>query len=298
MRLGVVILPERRWRDAAAVWQRAEALGFDHAWTYDHLAWRSLRDETWFATIPTLTAAAAATTRIRLGPLVATPNFRHPVPFAKELMTLDDMSEGRLTVGLGAGSDGWDATMLGQTPWSRRERADRFAEFIECLDVVLRERAPSFDGRYYAADEARTIPGCVQQPRMPFAVAGIGRRGMALAARFGAMWVTTGDRVREGPLNGDQGAAIVGEQIRRLNEECAAANRDRSSLRRVVVVGAQLDAGLGSFAQFADTLGAYDAVGVTDVAVHWPRAEGPFAGDIDTFERVVGSRAADREHDL
>jgi alkanesulfonate monooxygenase SsuD/methylene tetrahydromethanopterin reductase-like flavin-dependent oxidoreductase (luciferase family) len=103
MQRGVLILPEFPWTTAQSVWRRAEALGFEHAWIYDHLAWRSFRDSTWFAAIPTLTAAAMATKRIRLGTLVASPNFRHPVPFAKELVTLDDISGGRLTLGLGAG---------------------------------------------------------------------------------------------------------------------------------------------------------------------------------------------------
>src|SRR6478735_1624105 len=116
VRLGVVILPDERWTDGGARWTRAEELGFDHAWTYDHLAWRSLRDSTWFACVPTLTAAAGVTERIRLGPLVASPNFREPVTFAKELMTLDDVSAGRLTVGIGSGGEGWDATALGQQP--------------------------------------------------------------------------------------------------------------------------------------------------------------------------------------
>ena len=58
-------------------------------WTYDHLSWRHLRDKPWFAAVPMLAAAAAVAGRIRLGPLVATPNFRHPVPFAKEVITLD-----------------------------------------------------------------------------------------------------------------------------------------------------------------------------------------------------------------
>ena len=81
MRLGVCILPELRWPEQRRLWHRAEELGFDHAWTYDHLAWRSLADGPWFGAIPTLTAAALATSRMRLGPLVASPNYRHPVPF-------------------------------------------------------------------------------------------------------------------------------------------------------------------------------------------------------------------------
>src|SRR6478672_7619203 len=182
MRLGVIIRPDARWSEAGQRWQRAEELGFDHAWTYDHLAWRSLRDAPWFGAIPTLTAAAAITTSIRLGPLVASPNFRHPVPFAKELMTLDDVSGGRLVVGLGAGSDGWDAEVLGEARWSASERFARFAEFTELLDVALRSPVTSYRGTFYSASGARGIPGCVQQPRAPFAIAAAGPRGMEIAA--------------------------------------------------------------------------------------------------------------------
>ncbi|MGZ6980514.1 MAG: LLM class flavin-dependent oxidoreductase, partial [Acidimicrobiia bacterium] len=87
MRVGVLILPEDRWTDAAPMWRRAEALGFAHAWTYDHIAWGPLRDSAWFGAVPTLAAVALVTSTIRLGTLVASPNFRHPVPFARELIT-------------------------------------------------------------------------------------------------------------------------------------------------------------------------------------------------------------------
>ena len=110
MRFGVLILPDAAWSSARERWLSAERMGFDHAWTYDHLSWRSLRDGPWFGSVPTLAAAAEATSRIRLGPMVASPNFRHPVTLAKELMTLDDISDGRITAGLGAGGEGFDAT--------------------------------------------------------------------------------------------------------------------------------------------------------------------------------------------
>ena len=141
MRIGVLILPELPWSTAQSLWRRAEELGFDHAWTYDHLAWRSLRDAPWFGAMPTLAAAAVVTTRMRLGTLVASSNFRHSVSFAKEIITLDDVSAGRFTLGIGAGGDGWDATMLGQRAWSRRERAERFVEFGHLLDRLLRDPA-------------------------------------------------------------------------------------------------------------------------------------------------------------
>jgi alkanesulfonate monooxygenase SsuD/methylene tetrahydromethanopterin reductase-like flavin-dependent oxidoreductase (luciferase family) len=287
MRIGVVILPELRAAPLRAAWQRAEALGFAHAWTYDHLAWRSLRDAPWFAAVPTLAAAALATRRMHIGCLVASPNFRHPVPFARELVALDDLSGGRFTLGIGAGGEGWDATILGQAPCSPRERADRFAEFVRLTDRLLRQPATSYAGRFYSANEARSAPGCVQQPRIPFAIAATGPRGMRLAARYGQLWVTTGERARGGPIGAVQGAQIVREQIRRLEEACARLGRDPTTLPRLVLSGAQLDGGLASSDAFRDTVGRYAEAGVTDFVVHWPRPAAPYAGDPATFERVV-----------
>jgi len=114
MRLSTIILPIYSWRDGRAVWRRAEQLGFHAAYTYDHLSWRTFRDGPWFGTMPTLTAAATATETIRLGTMVTNPNFRHPLTLAKDLMTLDDISGGRITLGIGAGGSGFDATVLGE----------------------------------------------------------------------------------------------------------------------------------------------------------------------------------------
>ncbi len=296
MRIGVVILPEHRWPDAGRRWRRAEELGFDHAWTYDHLAWRTLRDGPWFGAIPTLAAAAMVTERIRLGTLVASPNFRHPVPFAKELMTLDDLSEGRLTVGIGSGGSGWDAEMLGAEPWSRRERSERFAEFVALTDLLLREPHASWSGRYYSAVDARAVPGCVQQPRVPLAIAAFGPRAMAVAAQHGDAWVTVGDPTRadaaSGPLPGWQGASVVAEQVAHLDAACAAIGRDPATLDRIVLAGVLLDSGSASPGEFTETCAAYEAVGVTDLVVHWPRAEGVYAGDEAAFETLMQAALA------
>jgi alkanesulfonate monooxygenase SsuD/methylene tetrahydromethanopterin reductase-like flavin-dependent oxidoreductase (luciferase family) len=289
LRLGVVILPEQRWADARRTWRRAEELGFDHAWTYDHLSWRSLRDSPWFGAVPTLVAAATATERVRMGTLVASPNFRHPVTLAKEVVALDDISSGRFTLGIGAGGAGFDATAMGQAPWSARERADRFAEFVELTDRLLREPVTSHGGRYYAADAVRTHPGCIQRPRVPFAVAATGGRGMQVAARYGAAWVTTGDRTVEGLVPPSRGARMVAGQIARLEDACAAVGRDPATIDRLVLTGLVLDSGLRSVEEFRDAGGRYAEVGVTDLVVHWPRPAEPFAADLATFERIFSA---------
>jgi alkanesulfonate monooxygenase SsuD/methylene tetrahydromethanopterin reductase-like flavin-dependent oxidoreductase (luciferase family) len=291
VRVGVVILPEHSWPEAERLWRRAEELGFDHAWTYDHLSWRSLRDGPWHAAVPTLAAAAVVTEKVRLGTLVASPTFRHPVPFARELITLDDLSAGRFTLGIGAGGFGWDATTLDREPWSTKERADRFTEFVTLTDLLLRQAVTTSEGRWYSAFEARSAPGCVQRPRLPFAIAAGGPRGMRLTAELGQAWVTVGERDREGgaaPV--DEGVATVAGQIEAIESACAAVGRDPATLDRIVLSGLNLDSGLGSVGEFEDAVGRYEAVGATDVVVHWPRPTDPYQGDQAAFESLFAAR--------
>jgi len=285
MRFGVVVLPELPWPQTAERWRKAEELGFDHAWTYDHLTWRSFRDQAWYSAIPTLTAAALATRRLRIGTLVASPNFRHPLPFAKELITLDDISGGRLIAGIGAGGQGWDANALGQATLSQRDRGERFVEFVTLTDLLLSPPELTWSGRYYSVSEARTYPGCVQQPRVPLAIAATGPTGMRLAAGYGDFWVTTGPTTaaRLGPA---EGAGLVGAQIRRLDDACHHIGRDTSSLRKLVLTGFALDPGLSSPKAFQDTVKRYEEAGVTDFVVHWPRTSEPFAGEVELFEAI------------
>ncbi len=287
MRLGVVILPEDRWGEARQRWRRAEELGFDHAWTYDHLAWRSLRESNWFGAVPTLAAAALATERIGLGALVFSPSFRHPVPLAKEVVTLDDISGGRFILGIGAGGYGWDATMLGHPPLSPGERHRRFVEFVELTDLLLRQPETSYSGRFFSADGATRYPSSVQQPRVPLAIAATGPRGMELAATFADIWVTTGEGALSAQAGIEASVAAVRDQISRLEDACRAVDRDPQTLRRLALTGPLLESGLGSSASFRDALGQYAAAGIDDLVVHWPRPSEPYHGDVAAFERMV-----------
>lgn len=303
MRLSTCILPVLRWHEGGRErWTRAEELGFHAGYTYDHLSWRvPFRDGPWFGAVPTLTAAATATSRLRLGTMVTSPNFRHPVTLAKELLSLDDVSGGRVTLGVGAGGTGFDATTLGGEPWTPRERADRFAEFVTLLDKLLTgddatyettyegTYETTYEGTYYSAHEARNIPGCVQRPRLPFAVAATGPRGLRLAARYGQAWVTTGDpKVVSAPdATPEASLAAVERQVTRLGEACAEEGRDPAELHRIMLVGFTPDRLLDSVDAFVDFAGRHAEAGIDEVVLHWPIPDTRFAADLGVFERIA-----------
>ncbi|RCG13958.1 LLM class flavin-dependent oxidoreductase [Streptomyces diacarni] len=296
LRLSTVILPVRRWQEGGrGQWERAEELGFHTAYTYDHLSWRvPFRDGPWFGALPTLTAAAAVTGRMRLGTLVTSPNFRHPVTLAKELLTLDDISAGRVTLGIGAGGNGFDATVLGRQAWTARERADRFAEFVPLLDRLLTEDAVTYEGTYYSAHEARGIPGCVQRPRLPFAVAATGPRGLRLVARHGQAWVTTGDPRLSATGTPEQSRAALRGQLAGLGRACAEAGRDMAELDKVLLTGFTPEGAgpLESVDAFVDFAGRHAELGFTELAVHAPIAGSVFAADETVFEKIATEAAA------
>ncbi|WP_029289901.1 LLM class flavin-dependent oxidoreductase [Cellulomonas sp. HZM] len=288
VRVGVVLLPQERWSVARDRWRQVEEWGFDHAWSYDHLAWRSLADEPWFATVPLLAAAAAVTERIDLGTFVASPNFRHPVPFAKDVLGLDDVSGGRFLLGLGAGGEGFDARVLGPAP-TRGERTRRFEEFVGVLDQLLTQPVTSHAGEFYTADEARMIP--VPERRPPFVVAAAGPRTMTLAARLGDGWVTYGPSF--GPDEQDDpaaaqeawwsGLAEVSSQVSAIE---ASVGRDVPLRRYLSLDGAPIYS-LTSTDLVLEGIERAAALGFDDVVVHWPRAEGVYAGSERVLEELA-----------
>jgi alkanesulfonate monooxygenase SsuD/methylene tetrahydromethanopterin reductase-like flavin-dependent oxidoreductase (luciferase family) len=285
MRFGITILPEHRWSVAQPLWQRAEEYGFDHAWTYDHLVWAGLPDSPWFGALPTLTAAAMATSTIRLGTFVSSPNYRHPYVFLRDLLALDDISGGRLVCGLGTGGD-LDAGILGEER-SLKERVDRFHEFVEVLDRLFLEDHVSHDGSHYRTIDARTLPGSLQQPRVPFLIAANGPRSLRLAAAHGQGWVTFG---KGGETMDDWWAGIT-ELSARLDEAEAAAARATPLDRYLSLDGAPRFS-LESAELFSEMVGRAAELGFTDAVTHWPRAEGVYAGSEAVLEDVAARLTA------
>jgi alkanesulfonate monooxygenase SsuD/methylene tetrahydromethanopterin reductase-like flavin-dependent oxidoreductase (luciferase family) len=276
MRFGIAILPEYRWPEAAPRWRRAEEYGFDHAWTYDHLTWSGLQDSPWYGTTPTLTAAATVTSTIKLGTFVTSPNFRHPLALTRDILAIDDVSGGRFLCGIGAGGS-LDATIQGGPDLTGRQRQDRYQEFVKLLDTLLTTDGVDFKGEYYETRNARTLPGCVQQPRVPLVLAGNGPRSLRFAAEYGDGWMTTGG-ARD---DLDRWFTSVADLSHRLDDLLEGRRLDRYlSLDSAVYA-------LSSPALFEDVTGRAATLGFTDVIVHWPRTEGVYAGSEAVLEQVV-----------
>jgi alkanesulfonate monooxygenase SsuD/methylene tetrahydromethanopterin reductase-like flavin-dependent oxidoreductase (luciferase family) len=198
--------------------------------------------------------------------MVASPNFRHPVTFAKEAMTLDHVSTGRLTLGLGAGGTGFDATVLGGEVLTPRQRVDRLTEFVDVLDTLLRHPETSHRGSHYTVDGAVMLPGCVQQPRIPLAIAAGGARSLKLVARYGDAWISDGD---------EDGEKAVREKVKLLAEHCDAIGRDPAGIDRIMLIGNTSERPLASLDAFTDFVGRYGDLGFTEVVFHHPRPDDP-----------------------
>lgn len=263
MKYGVVVLPAQRWPDALRTWRELDEVGFDSAWTYDHVEWRPMPGAPWYAAYALLAAVAASTSRIRIGTLVTSINLREPVMLAQDIATIDEVSGGRFELGIGAGSRGFDSMVFGQEPWTPGERVERLAEYVELLDQLLTNDRTTFHGTYYDAVDAPISGG-----RVPFTIAADGPRSMRVAARFGQRWVAN-------TIYGD-----VAEKCHRLDDVCVAIGRDPTTLGRVLLIDhstAEL-----SVAQIDEQVGDAVALGFEEVVVRHP-----LDGDRAVFDAII-----------
>lgn len=270
IRIGVLVLPTDPWHTTVTTVQHLENLGYDHLWTYDHLSWQRYRDHPWHATYPWLAGLAAQTHSIRLGTMVANPNIRHPLILAKDAMTLDHISGGRLTLGIGAGGTGFDANALGDPKLTPTERIQRLEEFVPLVDGLLRGTITDHNSERYFINEARLLPGCVQTPRVPIALAAGGARGLRLTAEIADAWITYGDTSFK-DLSTAGTESIVEQQTKQLEHHCANIERDPDKIDRIYLIGNTEARPLTSIDAFRDFVGRYEELGFTDLVFHQPR---------------------------
>ncbi|TMD87015.1 MAG: LLM class flavin-dependent oxidoreductase [Chloroflexi bacterium] len=262
---------EVRWPEIIAMARLGEQVGFDSVWVGDHLLYR---DEVNGARGPweawtTLAGIAAATSRMAIGPLVACTSFHNPAMLAKMAGTVDEISGGRLILGLGAG---WNETEYRAYGFPFDRRVARFAEAFTIIRSLLRDGKVDFAGEFYTARDCELVP----RPRPggpPLMVGSIGERMLALTMPYvdgwNAWYSWTGNR--------PEGVAALRAKV---DAACTAAGRKPSDVERTVAVLVKLPGATGrreldpsekviplegSVDDIADGLRAYSREGVGHV---------------------------------
>jgi probable F420-dependent oxidoreductase len=188
------------WTELA---KRTEALGFDTLLVPDHIGYPL------WAYGPALTAAALATTTLRVCPFVLDNDFRHPAFVAAEAATIDQLSGGRFELGLGAGWDLADYQRTGIPFDPPGERVGRLEESVRIIKELFGNEPVTFNGQHYQITALEGQPKPVQQPHPPLLIGGAGRRMLALAAREADIVSVIMKARREGGLDAADGSAAA-----------------------------------------------------------------------------------------
>ncbi len=169
--------------------QRCEELGIESLWLYDHLYGPGMADYPSMEAWTLATAVLSRTERLRVGHMVLCNQFRHPVTLAKMVTTLDQISGGRLSLGIGSGSIEDEHRRAGM-PWgSFAERSEKLGETLQILHQAFTNERIEFSGKHFTVADMPIKPGPVQKPRPPIVVGGVGEKfTLPLVARYADVW--------------------------------------------------------------------------------------------------------------
>lgn len=239
---------EVRWSELRTMARTAEEVGFDSLWLGDHLLYRRPSGvvgpwEAW----TTLAALAEATSRVEIGPLVASTSFHNPAMLAKKAATLDEISGGRLILGLGAGWNEPEYTAYGY-PFDRR--AARFEEALTIIRTLLREGHIDFGGEFYQARDCELVPRGPRPAGPPLMIGSVGQRVLRAALPFVDSWNAWHDWF-------DNSTAGLAPFMAAVDESCRAVGRDPAEVERTVTVFVQLSGGTGRPGSIAEPTTPY-----------------------------------------
>ncbi|KWX68461.1 LLM class flavin-dependent oxidoreductase [Mycobacterium sp. NAZ190054] len=169
--------------------RRCEELGIDSLWLYDHLYGPGMPDYPSMEAWTVATALLSRTERLRVGHMVLCNQFRHPVTLAKMATTLDQISGGRLSLGIGSGSIEDEHRRAG-LPWGTfAERSEQLGETLQILHQAFADERIDFAGKHFTVTDMPIKPGAAQQPRPPVVVGGAGEKfTLPLVARYADVW--------------------------------------------------------------------------------------------------------------
>jgi len=284
LRFVVAAMQEVPWPEMVQRWQYLETCGLDGIMLADHFVNYANPKGHWYECWTTLAALATHTKTIRIGLLSATP-WRNPAFLARQAMTVDHISNGRLDLGLGAGAPGSvdiSYSMTGTPDWPANERVDRFLEVVEIVDQLLRNPETTYSGRYYQVKGTIINPAPIQKPRPPLMIGGNRPRMLKIAARYADTWNTFGGIDVK---SFQEMLAITQERNTRLDAYCAEIGRDPGTIRRSVLIFTQEEyQRLYSIpGAFEEIVRRYQEIGINEIVFFYPFV--PML--MPMFERIV-----------
>jgi alkanesulfonate monooxygenase SsuD/methylene tetrahydromethanopterin reductase-like flavin-dependent oxidoreductase (luciferase family) len=273
LKFGIWFPPAPSWPVLRERTRLVEQLGFESIWMVDHFVNPYDCDCPWMDGWSLLAAMAGCTERVRVGTLVTNIIYRLPAVIAKQALTVDHISGGRLTLGIGVGSPrDLSHPMTGVDPWPVAERVSRFEEIVTILDQMLRSPVTTYTGQYYKVTEATMLPPPIQQPRPPLLIAAEGRRMLKIAASFADNW----NCISNFQYSSDESLQHIHDNNQRLTELAIELGRDPNSITRSFCVGWTNDQPFESLGAFQDFIGCYAEVGIQQFMLgYWEDTDGP-----------------------
>lgn len=285
-RFHVLLLPNVGWAElkARAIW--LEALGFEVAAVADHFVDWTSPSKPWLEAWTALAAIAEATSTIRLSTIVTQIPLRNPAMLARQALTLDHISNGRVELGLGTGlTIDPSYAMAGLPNWDAGERVDRFAEYVEVVERLLSQEVTSYEGRFYQIEGAVMNPRPVQTPRPPILIAALAPRMVRHAARYADIWNSLSFQP-----SFDEQLAETRARCAAIDAACAAIGRDPATLRRSYTMfdtQARHRGGAISYydapERVIDQASRLMEIGISDIGLYYPLDEAQLA----TFEQIA-----------
>ncbi len=269
---GIICLQRSQWKEEVRRWKHVEELGFDSAWIADHYCIYNQPTQPWFEGWTGLSAMANETKSIKIGTLVTSIFLRLPPMLARQAMTVDHISNGRLILGLGTGLPGTvEFSMVGLPDYSPGERVKRFREAVGIIDKLLRNQSiEEFDGDYYQLEDSNIFPPPIQKPRPPIMIGAMGNKMLRITAEYADIWNSYGGR----GLNPKEMFDKTMKRYEKLDSHCAEIGRDPKEIKRsILIYGEEAFSIFHSVENFVKFVEKYKEAGFEEFIFYYPGKE-------------------------
>jgi alkanesulfonate monooxygenase SsuD/methylene tetrahydromethanopterin reductase-like flavin-dependent oxidoreductase (luciferase family) len=286
LRFQVLCLPNISWEVLRERFVRLEQLGIEVAGLADHFVDWTNPPRPWFESWTALTGLAGATSSIRLATHITQIPFRNPAMFARQALTLDHISGGRLEIGLGTGLVGDPSyAMIGMPDWDAKERVARLGEYAQIVDRLLRDEVTTFTGDFYRVDGAIVNPRPVQSPRPPILIAALGPAMLRHAARSADIWNSLSFRE-----SFEDQVDETRDRVAQMDEICAGLGRKRETLRHSYTMFDARARPRGGSIEYYTSVDRFEEMvsrildlGMDEIGLYYPLDD----RQVPTFERIA-----------